>query len=165
MINRKDISEIYTVGKLRGSDVRLIKTKGGFHIFMGKEKPDTEDKILASSSHRAIGLHQIEQQYPDFQPAIMKSESEEMEQVKDVSSRLGSLAKNLGYQAYILHKNDNFRISISKDSFEVGSVSLGKKENDLEITNIQLPIKGNRLLKEELSQSLANIVEDLSSGK
>jgi hypothetical protein len=75
-----EIKSIKTIGKLHGDDVKLILTNGGFFIAVGKkskgsQKPDS----LAAGSHQAIVSHQIEKTYgKDFEPAIFKSESENM---------------------------------------------------------------------------------------
>jgi hypothetical protein len=166
MINKKDIAEINIVGVLNGENVTRIRTKGGYNIFIGKTKKGAADSVLTGSSHIAIGLHNLEQQFSNFQPTLAKSESEPLEQVTDVSDKLSDIAKNIGYKCHLLKNGNCVKISLSKDNFEAGVINLTKSEDSLTINHYSLKVKENNpRLKEELSKNLAKIIEDMSEGK
>lgn len=166
MISPKDIKSIEIVGTLNGKPVRHLRTKGGFNLFLGHEGPNKPETIIASASHRAIGLFQIEQRFPHFQPSLAKSESEDSIKVIDCTDQLKELPKKLGYKAHLLDNDGEIKLSLSKESCEVGSLTIHKSEGNLILSDLNLPKnEKNEFLKRELSTSLANIIEKLALDK
>ena len=89
-INKDEIKETKKIGKLNGSDVKMITLKGGFHIGMGKKEKDSKkNDILAVGSHPALVSHQISKKYNSkFEENLAKNESETMPSVVELSDIL-----------------------------------------------------------------------------
>ena len=69
-----EIDSVEDAGLLNGSKVKLIKTKGGFWIAVGRPQGKLQEEALAAGSHPAIVRYNLERQHPTFQPSMQKSE-------------------------------------------------------------------------------------------
>src|SRR5258706_429515 len=69
-----EIDSIEDAGMLDGAAVKLLRTKGGFWMAVGRPRGKFRDEALAAGSHPAIVRYNLERQFPGFQPAMMKSE-------------------------------------------------------------------------------------------
>jgi hypothetical protein len=72
-ISENDIASKELFGMLDGKPVNLLRTKGGLNLAV---KTDTkgDEEVIGAASHQAILCYNVEQRFPSFQPAIMKSE-------------------------------------------------------------------------------------------
>lgn len=120
-IKPNEIDSIKVVGTLNGSDVKLIKTTGGFYCAVGmKSKSKKTVEPISAGSHQALVLHQIEKEFKsDFKPALMKSESEILPIVKEFTEKLPHELVMSGYSVYSLTKNSEVNFIATKIGAEV----------------------------------------------
>lgn len=123
-IKPNEVESVKTIGSLFNDDVKLIKTIGGFYVAVGKKsRYKKEVEPLAAGSHFALVNHQIEKEYKsEYQPAIMKSESDAMPVVEEFTQKLPQHMVNEGFQAYTLTKNDNVNVVVTKLGVEMINV-------------------------------------------
>lgn len=124
-IKQDEIKDIKKIGKLNGSDVKIVTLKGGFHIGMGKkEKNSKKNDILAVGSHPAIVSHQISKKFNSkFEESLSKNEKNSLPNVLECSDFLNSTEKNvLGLDIYVIKKNESVEFSITKHNFEIFSI-------------------------------------------
>ena len=156
MVDPKDVESCEVVGQLNGNDVKMLKTKGGFHLFVGKPKSNGKEVVLAGTSHRAIGLYKLKKEHNGFQQTLQKSESDLLPQVKELQS-------NSKYDLYTLENNGYKAICAYNCGVEVMSVLL-KKEEDAYYTHSinaelakKLPQAEKDLLATILAKAMANV--------
>jgi hypothetical protein len=120
-----EVKEIKTVGTLHGDDVKMIVTDGGFHVFVGKKNKKTKkSEALAASSHRALGMHQLQKEYgSDFEPAIFKSEHDQMEKVESKTEYLPSELIAKGVELFTLVKSNKIDFILYKQGLTLGQYS------------------------------------------
>lgn len=125
-----EVKEVKTIGTLHGDDVKMVVTDGGFHVFVGKKtKSSKKSEALAAASHRALGIHQLQKEYgSDFEPAIFKSEQDQLEKVESKTEYLpASLIKN-GVELFTLSKGSKVDFVLYKHGITIGQYS-GEIEN------------------------------------
>lgn len=59
-ITPNEISEIEEIGTMNGLPVKLLTTKGGFRIAVGRNQGKQVDEALAAGSHPAIVKYNLE---------------------------------------------------------------------------------------------------------
>lgn len=114
-IDPSEIKSIKTIGNLHDEDVKLIATKGGLYLALGKKVKDKKNhEPLAAASHPALVLHQIEKQYKkDFQPVLNKSESEQFHEVTELNCSVKGLSM------FCLKKNSEIEVIVTKFGIEI----------------------------------------------
>lgn len=132
-IKPNEVEEVKVIGKLHGDDVKIIRTYGGFNIAMGKkEKNSRKADALAAGSHQALVAYQIEKMYgKDFEPAIFKSESEQMPKVEDKTPQLPDIMKNAGIEMYVVSKFNNLDFVMVKNGVELAKCETEARGTDL----------------------------------
>lgn len=120
-----EVKEVKTVGTLHGDDVKMVVTDGGFHVFVGKKKKSAKkSEALAASSHRALGMHQLQKEYgADFEPAIFKSEADQLEKVEAKTDFLPSNLIAKGVELFVLSKGSNVDVVLYKRGLTIGHYS------------------------------------------
>lgn len=156
MLNPQDVESIEVVGKLHGDDVKMIKTKGGYHMFVGRRAPHSEESVLTGSSHRAIGLHNLSKNYQNFQQTLKKSEEESLPIVR-------AMGEKHGYDIYSLEKGEDVLVSACKHGVEVMSLLLKREEDGLYTSaiNKDLAQKFNKEEKEKVSDAISHFVKEI----
>lgn len=156
MIHPKDIESCEVVGKLNGSDVKLLKTKGGFHMFIGKKDKQGGDIVLAGASHKAIGMYKMGKDYSGFQPNLQKSESDALPSVTEIPN-------DSKYELYTLEKGEFKAISACRCGLEVMSVLLKNEDGayythsiDVELAK-KLPQEEKDLLATIMAKAMVNV--------
>ncbi len=129
-ITPEEISSIEEAGMLDNSPVKMIRTKGGFWICVGKPKGKFKEEALSAGSHPAIVKFNVEKQYPDFQPALMKSELlSDNTIVEKHSHYLSDDLRKSGHDVYSVQKGDNVEFHVTKNNIGLSSVK-GTIEKD-----------------------------------
>lgn len=148
-ITPNEIDTIEDIGMLNGSPVRIIRTKGGFHIVTGKSNGKKLDEALAAGSHPAIVKFNLEKQYPGFQPNMMKSEASlNAAAVTNHSKYLSEELRKSGHDIYSVQSGANIEFQITKHDVKVGS-ALAVLSNDY------LMIRHEMNVSQEFSGALA----------
>lgn len=122
-INANEIDSIEDAGLMNGSAVKLLRTKGGFYIATGKLKGKFKEEALAAGSHPAIVKYNLEKQYPEFQPAMLKSEISLNPAV--VTKHSHFLSEDLiksGHDVYSIQSGTNIEFQITKHDVKIGSI-------------------------------------------
>lgn len=125
-----EIDSIEDVGILNNQPVKMIRTKGGYYICVGRQKGKISQEALAAGSHPAIVKYNLEKQYPDFQPSMMKSELfAENTKVERHSHFLSDELRKTGHDIYSVQSGNEVEFQITKHNAQIHSVS-GSLEND-----------------------------------
>jgi hypothetical protein len=157
-----EVESVKVIGNLHGDEVKLIKTTGGFWVAVGKKKKSSRKaEALAAGSHSGIVNYQVSKQHgEDFQPAIFKSEHEQLEEVENKSDCLSKSLIDTGIELYILSKNSNLEFVLYKHGLTVGKYDTEAKNGSLLIKNYSFNTNFFPNLKEEAAQSVAKAMEN-----
>lgn len=135
-ISPNEVKEIKSVGNLHGDEVKMVVTDGGFHLFVGKKKKTSKkSEVLAASSHRALGLHQIQKEFgADFEPMILKNEQGQVEKVEEKTEYLPSEMIAKGVELFTLSKGSKIDFILYKHGLTIGEYSGEIQDKTLVIT-------------------------------
>lgn len=138
-ITPNEIESIEDVGMMNGHAVKLLRTKGGFHIAVGRANGKFQDEALAAGSHPAIVKYNLEKQYNSFQPAMMKSEiSINPAVVTKHSHYLSDDLKKSGHDVYSIQSGTSIEFQITKHDVKVGSVQATLEKDAIVINNMNV---------------------------
>ena len=145
-----EVESVRTIGNLHGDEVKLVKTHGGFHIAIGKKtKNSRKAEALAAGSHIGIVAHQIAKQYNDaFQPAMFKSEQDQLEKCEENTGFLPPKHVDFGLELFTLNKGDNYDLILYKHG-----ITLGKYET--EVSGDKLLIKSHQFKTHTPNEDIA----------
>jgi len=131
-IDPSEVKTIKTVGNLHGDDVKMIATKGGLYLILGKKaKGKKNHEPLAAGSHPALVLHQIEKEYKsEFQPSMTKSEQDQFHQVTEL------VCSVKGLSMFALKKDIELDIVVAKFGVEICKCECEINGPDLKIKKI-----------------------------
>ena len=130
-----EIDIVEEAGVLDEYPVKLIRTKGGFWIAVGKPKGKLREEALAAGSHPAIVKYNLEKQYPKFQPSLMKSEYLSDGSIVDKHSHfLTQELRKSGHDVYSVQNGNEIDFHITKHNVKVNSIS-GRVDNDVLVIN------------------------------
>lgn len=138
-ITPEDIDNVEEVGTMNKKPVKLIRTKGGFIIAVGKKKGATSEEALGAGSHPAIVKYNLEKQYPDYEPAMMKSESGIEPIVEKHSHFLNDNMRKGGYDIYSLQDGPSVEFQITKHNAVVANVKGSLDEYNLFLHDLSIP--------------------------
>lgn len=129
-IQPSEVESVKTIGTLHGDDVKIIKTFGGYQIAVGKRtKSAKKSEALAAGSHAGLVSHQLSKEYgSDFQPAIFKSEHEQLEKVEVKTEYLPGDMISKGIELFTLTKGSQVDFILVKHGLTLGQYS-GQIEN------------------------------------
>jgi hypothetical protein len=142
-----EIESVDDIGILNGSPVKIIKTRGGFHIAVGRPRGKLQEEALAAGSHPAIVKFNLERQHPDFQPAMQKSELMGLEpKVESHSHFLSDSLRKSGHDLYSVQTGDKVEFHITKQNAKVSSVDASFDKGSLVFGEINIDKKFTRAL-------------------
>lgn len=138
-ITPNEIESIEDVGMMNGAPVKLLRTKGGFHIAVGRNAGKQIDEALAAGSHPAIVKYNLEKQYVGFQPAMMKSEvSINPAVVVKHSHYLSDDLKKSGHDVYSVQSGTQIEFQVTKHDVKIGSVQATLEKDAIVVNDIQV---------------------------
>jgi hypothetical protein len=147
-ITPNEIHSIEDAGTLDNAPVKMIRTKGGFWIAVGKPKGKFREEALAAGSHPAIVKFNLEKQFPAFQPSMMKSEAFAYSAIVEKHTHfLSEELRKSGHDIYSVQEGDRVDFHITKHSVKVGSVNGLVDKDFLILSNLDIP--------QEFSRSMA----------
>lgn len=138
-ITPDDIDRIEEAGTINGKAVKLVRTRGGFWMALGKRKGSYSDEALAAGSHPAIVKYQLEKQYPEFQPVMMKSEGYIEPLVKSHSHFLSDDLRKSGHDIYSIQTGDSVEFQITKHNSMLATVSGNISASTLTLGDLEFP--------------------------
>lgn len=121
-IQPNEVESVKTIGNLNGDEVKVVKTYGGFYVAVGKKKRTSKkSEALAAGSHQALVAHQLGKEYgSDFEPAIFKSEQDQLEKVESKTEYLPSDVIAKGVELYTLSKGSKIDFVLYKRGITLG---------------------------------------------
>ncbi len=141
-ITPNEIASIEDAGMLNGHPVQLIRTKGGFWIATGRPKGKYRAEAIAAGSHPAIVKFNVEKSFPDYQPAMMKSENfNDGSIVEKHSHFLNQELRKSGHDIYSVQDGKSIDFHITKHNLKVASVNGILEGNYVVINNLDIPKK------------------------
>lgn len=122
-ITPNEVDTIEEAGTIDGAPVKLLRTKGGFWMAIGKPRGKFRDEAIAAGSHPAIVRYQLEKQYPTFQPIMQKSElAADMSKVEKHSHFLSDSLRKSGHDIFSIQTHDKIEFQITKQNVTIHSV-------------------------------------------
>lgn len=144
-ITPNDIHSIEDAGSLDSSPVKMIRTKGGFWIAIGKPRGKFREEALAAGSHPAIVKYNLEKQFPTFEPIMMKSENfNDGAIVEKHSHFLPEELRKSGHDIYSVQEGDAVNFHITKHDAKIAVVNSVIDRDFLIITNLNMPKEFSR---------------------
>lgn len=138
-IKPNEISSVEESGMLNGSPCKLIRTKGGFWIMVGRKKKNSSEEALAAGSHPAIVKYNMEKQFSDFQPSLMKSEGFVEPIVEKHSHFLSEDLRKSGHDIFSIQTGPLVEFQITKQNAHVAIVNGNLDEDHLLIQTLNMP--------------------------
>jgi hypothetical protein len=133
-----------------------VRTKGGLNLATMMDSKGQEN-VLGAASHQAILCYTIEQQFPSFQPMIMKSEGLKLN-AESHSHFLSDNLRKSGHDIYSVQNGNNVEFYLTKQNIKVASVNSSIKDN-------YLVVSPTSVLKEHINAISSAVSEKaLSSG-
>lgn len=163
-LKKEDIEKVTDVGSLYGDKVKLLKTWGGLHVLVGKKnKHSREPDTLAAASHKALAIHQLEKEYgDDFKPIIMKSENEQLPQIKDYA-----FIKDENLELISLSKGNKVYFVIAKNGIILATYECEIKKNQLKLKKYTKNQEQDVLVRksEEIRQSVKDAINNFAQDR
>ena len=137
-ISANEIAGIEQAGALDGHPVKIIRTKGGFFIAVGRPAGKNAEEALAAGSHPAIVKYNLSKQYPAFQESMMKSEAMDGSEglVDKHSHFLSEEFRKSGHDIYSVQSGPDISFHITKHNSKVGNVQSHLQGDALIITEM-----------------------------
>ena len=122
---------------LDGKPVSLTRLKGGLNLATTQDK-NGNDQVLGAASHQAILCYSVEQRYPNFQPAMMKSEG--LKLIADSHSHFLSddLRKN-GHDIYSVQNGNEIGFYLTKQNIKISEINSSIENNYLSVNVSSVP--------------------------
>jgi len=146
-IKPEDIDRVEEAGTLNGDIVKLIRTTGGWWIGIGKKRKQGSPEALAAGSHPAIVKFNMEKQFPEFQPVMMKSEDHLESTVEKHSHFLTEDLRKSGHDIFSIQTGNEVEFHVTKHNAQVALVTGFVDGEHLTIETLKIP--------KELTKSLA----------
>jgi len=168
-IKPEEVEEVKVVGRLHDDDVKLVKTRGGFHVLIGKKERNSRTAdAIAAGSHPGIVTYQMEKMYgAEFQPAIFKSEKDALHKVEDKTEQLPDMAKNAGLELYVLNKANTYDFVLCKHGLELAKYETEMKDGDLVVNSYEFrkSISPNKFVAETLADTINSKAKEIGAKK
>lgn len=138
-ITPNEISSIEDAGMLDGNPVKLLRTKGGFFMAIARPKGKLKEEAIAAGSHPAIVRFNIEKQYPDFQPAMMKSQSFSDSNIVDRHSHfLSDTLRKSGHDLYSIQNGSKVDFYLTKHNMNISSIKGNIVQDELILETLKI---------------------------
>lgn len=131
----EDIDIIEEAGMLDGQPIKLARTKGGFWMAANHKG------VLAAGSHPAIVKHQLSKMFPNFQPAMCKSETTSDALVDKHSHFLSDELRKSGHDIFSIQLGNQIEFQVTKQNMKVASINSSLTLDSLHISELNIPKK------------------------
>lgn len=129
----EDIDTVEAAGVMDGEEIKMCRTKGGWWFAISK------GKVISAGSHPAIVKHTVSKMYPNFQPALCKSESF-MDAIVDQHSHfLSDELRKSGHDLYSIQVGQNVEFQVTKDNLKVASIDSYLTPDSLHVHTLNIP--------------------------
>lgn len=152
-INPSEIDSVEEVGSLNNSPVKIVRLKGGFHIAIGKNRGKALEEALAAGSHPAIVKYNLQKQFRDFRPALMKNEqSQNIAVVEKHTKHLSQELQKSGHDLYSIQNGLNIEFQLTKYDVKAGNAQASIEDGGIVMNKMDL--------SQEFAHALAGAVAD-----
>lgn len=134
-----EIDRVEDAGMLDNNPVKMIRTKGGFWIAIGRKRNKTTEEALAAGSHPAIVRYNLEKQFAGFQPAMAKSEHGIEPVVGKHSHFLNEDLRKSGHDIFSIQTGNAVEFQITKHNSTVASANGYIDSDNLSINELNIP--------------------------
>jgi hypothetical protein len=156
MISPEEIDDIFDIGELNGSEVKVIKTIGGFYAATSKN--NGKDIVLAGGSHPALVRHALKKKFGNsFKASLLKSENSQLNaQVIEKTSFLSKNQIDKGYSMNVIVDSEDIKMVIDHHGVAILEQSALAKSDSLEIQGLSVlnTQKSSILFNEGIAKSL-----------
>src|ERR1035438_2674233 len=147
ILTEKEIDTIDDLGMLDKHPVKMIRTRGGFYIAIGKPKGKYKEEALAAGSHPAIVKFNLAKQYPDYQPSLMKSEAMMDTAIVDEHSHwLSDDLRKSGHDIYSIQDGSRIEFHVTQNQNKIASVTGHLERDSIVIDSLAAPSQFSRAL-------------------
>lgn len=154
-ITPNEIESIEDAGLLDNTPVKMIKTRGGFWIAVGRPRGRLQEEALAAGSHPAIVKYNLERQHPGFQPAMHKSElMGPPATVERHSHFLSDELRKSGHDMYSVQTGDQIEFQVTRQNNHVASVVGNLEQGVLVFKDMNIDKKFTRALAGATSEKV-----------
>jgi len=159
-IEHSQIASIEPFGMLDGKSVNLVRLSGGLNLATTSDK-NGDDQVLGAASHQAILCYTIEQKFPTFQPAIMKSEGIKLNADKHSHFLTDDLRKS-GHDIYSVQNGAGVDFFVTRQNIQVGCANAVIVGDLLWVKNLQtskefVPCLSGAVSEKALSSGLKGV--------
>lgn len=145
-INANEIEHVEDAGELDGFPVKLVRTKGGFWMSIGRPRGQAAESVIGAGSHPAIVRYNVQKQFPTFCPQMAKSEGFQEEKVDKHSHFLSDDLRKSGHDIYSVESGLNVHFLLTKHNVKVADISTHVEENNLVVTDLQHPKEATKAI-------------------
>lgn len=139
-LTEKDIESIENFGELNGKEVKLLKTRGGFHIVMGIRPGSKTEECLTAGSHPAICRFNMQKQFKSYAPSMMKSASyNDMSFVENHSHFLSEELRKSGHEIHSVQSGNQISFHISKLGIKIADIETYIQDKVLVFPSLKAP--------------------------
>jgi len=141
-----DIDKVEDAGMMNGQKVKLLRGKGGLWLATGILKGQQAPSVLGAASHPAILKFNLEKQYPEFQPSMLKSESFNDALVDKHSHFLSNDLRKSGHDVYSVQNGPSVEFHVTKHNVKVSTINGSIVNDALVVTELNMDKKFSRAL-------------------
>jgi hypothetical protein len=134
-----DVASVGDIGTISGNPVKLVRTKGGFYIAVGRKRGSINEEALGAGSHSAIVKYNIEKQYPEYEPKLEKSESGIEPIVEEHSHFLSDDLRKSGHGIFSIQSGPSVEFQITKHNTNISSVKGNIDSDSLLLSSLNIP--------------------------
>lgn len=138
-ITPNEIASVEDIGTMNGGSVKLVKCKGGFWLAIGRRRGKHSEEAIAAGSHPAIVRYNLEKQFSEFQPNLMKSEGFIEPIVERHSHFLSDELRKGGFDVFSIQTGPSVEFHITKQNSQIAMVNGELSKDHLSITELSIP--------------------------
>jgi hypothetical protein len=144
-LTQNDIDFIEPFGELNGKPVQLIRTKGGFNLVMGIRPGSKTEECLTAGSHPGICRFNMQKQFKNYAPAMMKSASyNDSAIVESHSHFLSSDLRKSGHEIHSVESGNQISFHVTKLGLKVADVDSYIQNGVLVFPSLKAPVEFSR---------------------
>ena len=146
-IKADEIVNSEEAGTLGSHPVKMLRTKGGFYIAVGRTRKNGKDEALGAGSHPAIVKYNLEKQYPGFEPALMKSEMfNDSAVVEKHSHFLSDELRKSGHDVYSVQDGKEIEFHVTKLNSHIATAKGHLESDALVFKTLDIPKEFTRAI-------------------
>lgn len=131
-ISANEIASTELLGMLDGQEIKLVRTKGGLNLAIGRDRKGVES-VLAAASHPAILSYNMEKNHPSFHSALLKGERAEPSTADKHSHFLTDDLRKSGHDIYSIQDGSSIEFYVTQHDLKIGSVKGEIGKDDLQL--------------------------------